>query len=138
LHLSLLQGNGSAGNFKMHFGCAYFRAGISCKITRVLASYCHLTLLAASAQILNQTGHQGSPTGLMTCAEPLACFSVEIFMKQDEVFPIRIVLEPRPRPISGTLAGLIGQEEPRQAPADFLGDLFKIQIVTRTSGTLNL
>ena len=47
------------------------------------------------AALFDQLRHQCRPTGLVACAQSCACFAVEIFVKQNQITPVRIFLEKR-------------------------------------------
>ena len=58
----------------------------------LLPSYCSASL---PRKICDGTNHQRGPAGLVIRAETPTCFSVEIFVKEDEVAPMRITGETR-------------------------------------------
>ena len=43
--------------------------------------------------IFNQVGYQSGPTGLVSCAEPIARIAVKILVKQIEIFKMRVFLK---------------------------------------------
>src|SRR5208337_1320133 len=45
------------------------------------------------ATLLDQFGHESSPTGLVTGADSCAVIAVKILVEVDEVAPVRVVLE---------------------------------------------
>jgi hypothetical protein len=48
---------------------------------------------ALFATLLQEFGHQRGPTRLMTGADASAVIAVEVFVKQDQIAPMRIVLK---------------------------------------------
>ena len=50
-------------------------------------------LLPRLAALLHQFGHHAGPSGLMAGADASARVSVEIFMKQNQIAPVRVGLE---------------------------------------------
>ena len=50
---------------------------------------------------LNETRDESGPTCLMTCANPGAVVVMEIFVEQNQITPVRIVLEYLATPIDG-------------------------------------
>ena len=73
--------------------------------------------------LLNQFRHQGSPAGLMTGAEAGAVVAVKVFMKRDQVAPVRIILEFLRTAENRAPAMFIPHEYSRQPLGDFPGDL---------------
>jgi hypothetical protein len=71
-------------------------------------------------------------------AETPTCFSVEIFVKEDEVAPMRITGETRIISMTWPAARRVGQEDTRQPSAEFIRDLLEIHYTTGTGGTLDL
>src|SRR5260370_29890444 len=72
------------------------------------------------AGFINQLGYQGSPAGLMAGTEPAAGISVEIFVEQDEIAPVRIVLELLQVAEDRTASALITLEEPVQTSGQLI------------------
>src|ERR1700722_16486595 len=94
-----------------------------------------LHLLAA---LLDQFRHQPRPSGLMIRAESSAVVAVKIFVKQNQILPVRIISEdvcpaiPRPPPIFTT------QEKLNQPPRYFPRHMPQIRFNARTSRELHL
>lgn len=71
------------------------------------------------AAILQQSGHQRGPAGLMAGSEPLARVAVKILMEEHEIAPMRIGGETRVRSVTGAPTMLIASKESRQAGRQF-------------------
>ena len=54
---------------------------------------CHGTLLWLFAALLEEFGDQGGPAGLMTGANTRTVVTVKVFIEQQQVAPVRILLE---------------------------------------------
>jgi hypothetical protein len=66
------------------------------------------------------------------------CFSVEIFVKEDEVAPMRITGKTHIISMAWPAPRRVGQEDTRQRSAEFIRDLLEIHDTTGTGGTLDL
>src|SRR5947208_15878670 len=83
------------------------------------------------------TRDDARPSGLVARAEPRAVVAVEVFVEQDEIAPVRVLLEPagaavhRPAPIHVT------QEDVAQTVRDFLGDLIERHVPAGAGGTFD-
>src|SRR4029077_6716166 len=91
----------------------------------------------ALSALLEQFCNDTRPAGLMARSHARPVVSVEIFVEQDQIAPMRVVAVPgglvyRP----GAL--LISQEYPRQAARDLRCDFPKRHILARSGRTLNL
>ena len=60
--------------------------------------------------MLNHFGYQAGPSGLMIGAEAGAVVSVEKFIKENEVAPVRIALEYLGVTVNGTAAGIVAEK----------------------------
>ena len=78
---------------------------------RFLASLEQLLRIEQSEE-LDQLRHQSCPAGLVTRAEPRAVVAVEVFVEQDQVAPVRIVLELFRAAVDRPPAVRIPQEDP--------------------------
>jgi hypothetical protein len=63
------------------------------------------------------------PTGLVARAEAGPVVTVEIFVEQDQIAPVRVLLELPGSAIHRTPAILVSQEDAREAARDLLGHL---------------
>src|SRR5271169_7097448 len=91
-----------------------------------------------TSEDFDQRRHQPGPSGLMTGADTGAVVAMEIFVEQQVIPPIGIVLEFLGTPKYRPPAGLIAQEDPGQPVRDFACDLKQIHQVARASRALNL
>src|SRR5262249_17352833 len=69
--------------------------------------------------------HPG-PSGLVTRAEAGAIVTMEVLVEQDEIAPVRVILELWRSPVDRTSAVLVPHENARQASRDLLGDLIQV------------
>src|SRR5580658_7806825 len=74
------------------------------------------TLLSA---LLDQFGDEASPSGLVACADTRAVIAVEIFVKEQQIFPVRIALENFGTARDGTPAVLASDKNVNEAAGDF-------------------
>ena len=54
---------------------------------------------------LDELRHDPGPTGLMAGAQPGAVVAVEVFVKEDEILPVGVLLELFRPPVNGPPAG---------------------------------
>src|SRR5262245_1118974 len=66
------------------------------------------------AEALNHPGHQAGPPGLVRGAEPGPVIPVEVLVKQDEVTPVRVLLENPGPAVDGAPPVAAAQEGARQ------------------------
>src|SRR5687768_15950899 len=69
----------------------------------------------APARLLDELGHEAGPPGLVAGAEAGAVVAVEVLVEQDEVAPVRILLEGPAAAVHGTRAVGAAQEDPGEA-----------------------
>ena len=72
---------------------------------------------------MHEPRNDPGPSGLVARAEAGAVVAVKILIKQDEVAPVRILLELSGAAVHRTLAGLVPHEDAGQSARDLLGDL---------------
>src|SRR5262245_11629305 len=65
------------------------------------------------------------PTGLVARAEASAIVAVEVLVEEDQVAPVRVVLELGCASVDRPLAARVAQEDAREPPRDLLRDLEK-------------
>lgn len=85
----------------------------------------HVSLSAAYGSLvvlLNELGDQPSPAGLVARADPGAVITVEIFMKRDQIAPVRIVLEFSSAAKNRPSLLRIAKEDLHKPPRDFSGN----------------
>src|SRR6266852_1807920 len=87
--------------------------------------------------LLQQFRNDTRPAGLMARSDARPVVSVEIFVEQDQIAPMRVVA------VLGSLvyrpsAVLISQKYPRQAARDLRCDFPERHVLARTGRTLNL
>src|SRR5215469_16889032 len=70
----------------------------------------------------DQRRHQPGPSGLMTGADASAVVAMEIFVEQQVIPPVVIVLELRSAAEHRPPARLVAQKDPSQPIGDFAGD----------------
>src|SRR5262249_42167920 len=75
------------------------------------------------AEELDQPGHEARPARLVTGAEAGALVTVEVFIEQEQIAPVRIGLEFSGAPVHGTSALLVTQERTHETLPDFSSDL---------------
>src|SRR5579872_1593886 len=78
------------------------------------------------AEEFDQFGDETSPARLVASPQSCAVISVEVFVKQNVVFPVRIGLEFLCTSIDRSSAGFVTQKDPCQSSGDFPGDLKQI------------
>jgi len=75
------------------------------------------------AQDLNQPGHQAGPPGLVCGTEPGAVVAMEVLVEQDEVPPVRVLLEQSGPAIDGPPSVVTTQERADEAAGQLLRHL---------------
>src|SRR5271169_976789 len=92
------------------------------------------TLLSA---LLDQFGDQSSPASLVTRADACAIVGMEIFVEEEQIFPVRIALEDfgaagdRPPAVFAT------NENMNQAAGDFGSHFPEVRFAPRARGTFD-
>jgi len=71
-------------------------------------------------QALDQPGHQAGPPGLVGSTEPGAVVAVEVLVEQDEVAPVRVVLEHPGPAVDRAVPVTVAQEGPDEPAGQFL------------------
>src|SRR5262249_22780966 len=93
---------------------------------------------ASSADIpRQQVCHQRSPAGLVAGANAGAVVSVEIFVEQDEILPMRIAMERLRAPVHRAPTVRPAKEDPAEPPRQLVGNLGERAQLARASGTLH-
>src|SRR5215467_3749204 len=81
---------------------------------------------AELAEALNQPGYQAGPPGLVCGTEPGAVVAVEVLVEQDEVPPVRVLLEQPGPAVDGTPTVVITQERADEAAGQLLRHLEQV------------
>src|SRR5581483_9286034 len=92
---------------------------------------------ASLAGLLDEFGNQAGPPGLMIGADTRAVIAMKIFMKQNEVFPVRVALKHFDAACHGATSIRPTQEEMNQAAGEVRGHCPQIHFVARTRGALD-
>src|SRR5262245_18700593 len=91
----------------------------------------------SASKHLHEAGDYSGPPGLMAGAEPGPIVAMEVLVEQNEIAPVRILLEFPGSSINRTPPFSVAQEDPGQAPAQFLCNLQEGHLLPRPGGTLN-
>src|SRR5580658_7169135 len=85
------------------------------------------TLLSA---LLDQFGDEGGPAGLVTRADAGAVIAMEIFVKEQQISPVRIALENFGAARDGTPPVLAANKNMNEAAGDFGGHFPEIRFAS--------
>src|SRR5262249_14768351 len=86
---------------------------------------------------MHDSGDKAGPTGLMTGAEARAIVAVQIFVEQDEIAPVRVILEFPCPAIHRPPAIRVLEEDAGKSAPDLLGHLVEIHSPPGTGWTLD-
>src|SRR5262245_17876970 len=86
---------------------------------------------------IEKASNQTSPAGLMTSAEPRAIITVEVFVEEYQIAPVRIFLKRTWFAIDRPPVVFIAQKTARQPAGDFLGHFEERHVSPRSGGTFN-
>src|SRR5262249_23969403 len=86
---------------------------------------------------IHQAGDEPGPACLMTCAQPGAVVAVEVFVEQNVVAPVGIVLE-LPGAAIHRAVSIFLQKDSLQSLGNLSGNFEEAHLVAGASGTLNL
>src|SRR5689334_23128117 len=86
---------------------------------------------------LHHEGDDPGPTGLVAGADAGAVVAVEVFVKENVVAPVGIVLELARAAIDGSMPVLVFEEDVAKATGDFLGDLEEVELTARAGGEVD-
>ena len=92
------------------------------------------TLLSA---LFDQFGDQGSPASLVTRADAGAIVGMEIFVEEEQIFPVRIALEDFGAAGDRPSAVFAANENMNQAAGDFGSHFPEVRFTPRASGTFD-
>ncbi len=87
---------------------------------------------------LDELGHKPRPSGLMACTQARAVVTVEVFVEQDVIPPMRIGLELLRAAVYRTPSTLIAQEDPSEPVGDLLAHVEEVHRLSRPCGTFDL
>src|SRR5262245_56350373 len=82
--------------------------------------------LADPRQILDEASHEGRPARLVACAQPFSLVAVEVLVKEDEVLPVRVLLEPGLVAMARAAALLVPKKDPRKTRGDLDGHVSEV------------
>ena len=91
-------------------------------------SHCLLGLRSAPREHVDAFGHQAGPPRLMRRADPCSVVTMEVFIKQEQVTPVRILLkffhaaEYRPASVRPT------QKEMSEPTRELIGDIAQMHV----------
>src|SRR6266481_3784146 len=88
-------------------------------------------------QIKKHRDHTGPPR-LVAGAEPRSVVTMEVFMEEDQIAPVRIVLELGGPSVNRPPSVGVAQERTGQSAGDFTGHFEQRQVPPRAGRTLNL
>src|SRR5215469_12093746 len=86
---------------------------------------------------LNEARHESGPTGLMTCPDSSAVVAMKVFIEENQIPPVRVVLELLMTAVNRSLSLLTG-ENADQAARELGRDLLQIHHLARAGGALYL
>src|SRR5579871_6146618 len=86
---------------------------------------------------MHAASDDAGPTGLMAGAETSTIVSVEVLVEQEEVAPVRIILEFVSSTVYGTVSHLVLQEDVSEAARNLLGHLIKVHAPARACRTFH-
>src|SRR5579883_735245 len=92
---------------------------------------------ASLAGLLDEFSNQAGPPGLMIGADASTVVAVKVFVKQNEVFPVRVALEHFDAARHGAPSIRPAQEEMNQAAREVRGHGPQIHFVARTRGAFD-
>src|SRR4051812_19801771 len=100
-------------------------------MTATLTQPTHATPPGSLPRLLKELGDQGRPPRLVARPEPFAGVAVEVLVEQHQVTPVRVLLKYSVASVRRTTLSVLRQEESREPPRQFLGDLCKRQVLPR-------
>lgn len=86
---------------------------------------------------MHSAGDEAGPAGLMACAEAGAVVAIEIFVEQDVVTPVGVLLKLRGAAVDGASSRAIFQENAMQPVIDFAGDFVESHLAAGTGGAFD-
>src|SRR5262249_27865327 len=85
----------------------------------------------------DQRRDNSGPPGLMARTEPRAVVAVEILVEQQQIAPVRVVLERRRAAVHSPPAVLVAQEDVREPCCDLFRDVEQVHPAARSARTLH-
>src|SRR6185295_8693294 len=86
---------------------------------------------------VHDAGDDAGPSGLMAGAQARAVVAVEVLVEQEEIAPMRIVLELPDVPVDRPSAILVAQKNAREPAAELFGDLIQGHVPAGARGTFD-
>src|SRR5439155_7331207 len=83
-------------------------------------------LRSAGPEHVHQARYDARPPGLMTRAQTRAVIAVEVFVEEDQVAPVRILLKLPRAPVNRAAALIVSLEDGAEPARDLLGHLVQI------------
>ena len=91
-----------------------------------------------SSEQSHQGGDDRGPAGLMAGAEAGAVVSVEVLAEQDEVLPVRVLLELLRPAVDRAVPLVIAEEQAGEPVGQLLSHLVEVHVLARSGRTLDL
>src|SRR5437867_721397 len=89
------------------------------------------------AALLEEFGDEAGPARLMACAQAGSVIAVEVFVKQNQVAPMRIALKNVRSAGDGAAPGAIAQKDMDQAARELRRNLPEVGFAIRMSGAFD-
>src|SRR5713101_4782908 len=86
---------------------------------------------------MHAAGDDSRPASLVTGAEAGPVVAVKVLVKQDEIAPVRVLLERTCSAIDGSPAAFVLEEGVRKSAGDLFGDLIQVQVPSGARRTLD-
>src|SRR5207244_7186579 len=86
---------------------------------------------------MHHAGDDSRPAGLVARAEAGPVVAVEVFVEQQAIAPVRVVLELLGPTVDGTPTVLVAQEHVGQSSRDLPGYLIQVHAASGPRGTLH-
>src|SRR3954464_11824429 len=86
---------------------------------------------------MHDRGNRPGPPGLVAGADAGAVVAMDVFVEQDEIAPVRILLKLCGAAVYRPAAILAPQEDPRKPLAEIFGHFVQRFLLTRPGGTLH-
>src|SRR5215831_3052005 len=86
---------------------------------------------------IERSRYDSSPTGLMACTQSSPVVAMEVFIEEDVILPVRVLLEFPRSAVDWASAVFVAQENGCQSSRDLFCDFEQSQIVSGTSRALH-
>ena len=87
---------------------------------------------------MHDSGDGAGPTSLMAGADPESGVAVEVLVEEEQVPPVRVLLERLRVAVHGTPTPFVTHEDAREPLAELLGHLVEGHLPAGAGGTLDL